>query len=185
MKSERKCPVIVICICFALWFLLIPLIFGIYFYIKNIQIEKKAKIDATDEISKLKSDIEKYTAKKDKIESEYNEAVHKKDTLLYQYREEAKSEAEQEIQNKLDLCRESLKQLEQDISVKELTLADLKTEYDKTQKILKQTPIKCLNSKRFIKAFNMQLRLMKAVRDLYLMKLYCQCQMKLYCRSLK
>ncbi len=154
MKNRKKCPIIIICLCFALWFLfLVPLIIGIYLYIRNIQIDKELKINANNEITKLKSDIDKYSSEKEKIENEYNEAVHKKDTLLYQYREEAKSEAEQEIHDKLEHCRESLKQLEQDISVKELTLADLKTEYDKTQKNIETNANKVFKLKEVYKSF--------------------------------
>lgn len=172
MKQQKKCPVIVICICFALWFLVIPLIIGIYLYMKNIRIDAEIKREKKDEINKLKNeidklkdDVERYSTKKNKVFDEYNEALHKKDTLIYQYREEAKAEAEQEIQNKLEHCRETLKQLEQDISVKELTLSDINAEYDKAKKNVESNANKVFKLKEVYKSFQYAIKAYESGSD--------------------
>ncbi|MCD8308605.1 MAG: hypothetical protein LUD19_02025 [Clostridia bacterium] len=42
-EERKKCPVIILCLLFAMWFFIVPGILGIYLYIRNVMIDKKSK----------------------------------------------------------------------------------------------------------------------------------------------
>lgn len=82
--KNKKCPVIVLCILFALWFLIIPGVIGIILYIRNLVIDKNSK-DTTaeeNELADLQSDISRLRAEKAACEEEYRAALMRKEELL-------------------------------------------------------------------------------------------------------
>lgn len=82
--KNKKCPVIVLCILFALWFLIIPGVLGIILYIRNLVIDKNSK-DTTaeeNELAGLQSDISRLRAEKAACEEEYRAALVRKEELL-------------------------------------------------------------------------------------------------------
>ncbi len=82
--KNKKCPVIVLCILFALWFLIIPGVLGIILYIRNLVIDKSSK-DTTaeeNELADLQSDISRLRAEKAACEEECRAALMRKEELL-------------------------------------------------------------------------------------------------------
>lgn len=150
---KKKCPVIVLCILFALWFLIIPGALGIILYIRNIMVDKENKNSALSELETLKSEISKYRSEKTVCEDEYNKAVSNKEELLLAYRTQAKEEALKEAKEQLDTLESTIKQLEQDISVKELTLNEITQKYNDTSKNVESNANKVIKLKEIYKSF--------------------------------
>lgn len=152
--TKKKCPVIIICLCFAFWFLLIPGIVGIILYIRNVSIDKE-----------IKSEIDSLTERKEQCQSEYDEICNTRDNLLYQLRQEAREEAEKEIEDKLKSAKDNLDKLNRDIELKELMLHDKNAEYDKVLKNLESNANKVVKLKEIYKSFQYAIKAYESGSD--------------------
>ena len=153
IKAKKKCPVIVLCLLFAAWFLFVPGVLGIILYIRNIMVDKENKKAALCELDNLRNEINKCRSEKAACEEEYNKAVSNKEELLLVYRTQAKEEALKEAKEQLDTLENTIKQLEQDISVKQLTLDELTQKYNDTSKNVESNANKVIKLKEIYKSF--------------------------------
>lgn len=114
MQFKKKYPAIVICICFALWFLIVPLVIGICLYVKNIKIEEhNNKV-----IKNITADAEEKAAIIIKeAEDKAKEIKRKNDRIVKDDKRQIKS---------LEITIDSLKAEEKDMNDK---LAKLSDEY--------------------------------------------------------
>lgn len=159
--AKKKCPVIIICLCFAFWFLLIPGIVGIILYIRNISIDKEIR----SETQKIKSEIDSLTERKEQCQSEYDEICNTRDNLLYQLRQEAREEAEKDIEDKLKSAKDNLDKLNRDSELKELMLHDKNAEYDKVLKNLESNANKVVKLKEIYKSFQYAIKAYESGSD--------------------
>lgn len=104
--NQKKCPTIVLCILFALWFLVLPAILGIVLYIRNIKIDK----EIVNEIGYTSQKIEELKQLKQQCQSEYNEICNTKEDLLTQM----KTEAENKIDDDFLLKKKEIDELNKD-----------------------------------------------------------------------
>ncbi|MBQ8379070.1 MAG: hypothetical protein IJX42_08070, partial [Oscillospiraceae bacterium] len=145
MNTKKKCPVIIICLLFALWMFIVPAVVGVILYMRNIRIDRENKKNGQDSLLEIQNKIAlaeaEYKAKISVSQKEYDEAVEKKNSLLEQYRQEALESVDNQIKEKFANIdgemlakEENLKRIEQDISVKQLMLDEVNAEYEKSQK---------------------------------------------------
>ena len=142
MKSNKKCPVIVLCILFAFWFFIIPGIVGIILYIRNIEIDKQNK-----------NSIAELATLKEKAQEEYDKILNTKNEMLEQMKQEAKIKAEEELKDKLQQSEEQLQHLKQDIETHTLILNEKNLEVEKSVKTLESNAKKVDKLKEIYKSF--------------------------------
>lgn len=157
MNQKKKCPVIVICLLFAFWFFIIPLIMGAILYIRNLKIDKEARETADDELTKLKSDSSRLRAEISELENEKNKALSERDTLIDSYRREA----HESIANRFQ-------QLEQEISQKEAAAAELDSKCEKTKKDIESNEVKVFRLKEVYKSFQHAIKAYESGSDSHL-----------------
>ena len=162
--DQKKCPTIVLCILFALWFLVLPAILGIVLYIRNIKIDKAM----VDEVTNTTLKIEELKQLKQQCQSEYDEILHTKENLLNQMQQEAKEQAENEIREKLDESNDTLKHLQQDIDTAQLLLKEKTEEYEKSIKNIESNAKKVDKLKELYKSFRYAIKVYDSDEGSYL-----------------
>ncbi|MBQ7755709.1 MAG: hypothetical protein IJ401_00170, partial [Oscillospiraceae bacterium] len=164
MNTKKKCPVIIICLLFALWMFIVPAVVGVILYMRNIRIDRENKKNGQDSLLEIQNKIAlaeaEYKAKISVSQKEYDEAVEKKNSLLEQYRQEALESVDNQIKEKFANIdgemlakEENLKRIEQDISVKQLMLDEVNAEYEKSQKSVESNANKVIKLKEIYKSF--------------------------------
>ena len=136
MKERKKCPVIVLCLIFAFSIFIIPLIVGIVLYIRNVSIDKEYAKKQNGIKSDLENEILDLTHKRNRCQVDYDQICNTKENMLFQMRQQAKADAEQELEDKLQEARNTLERLGSDIELKEMILADKNAEYEKSCKTI-------------------------------------------------
>lgn len=164
MNTKKKCPVVIICLLFALWMFIVPAVVGVILYMRNIRIDRENKKNGQDSLLEIQNKIAlaeaEYKAKISVSQKEYDEAIEKKNSLLEQYRQEALESVDNQIKEKfanIDVemlaKKENLKKIEQDISVKQLMLDEVNAEYEKSQKSVESNANKVIKLKEIYKSF--------------------------------
>ena len=152
MTNKKKCPTIIIILCFAFWFFVIPAIIGLVLYARNIGIDRELKKNGEDEISKLNNEIARLNQILQQEQYQYQNIVNSKDAIISDYQRVAIEKAAQEMKFQISQHESTIKQLEQDISIKELTLSELNEEYAKTQKNVESNANKVFKLKELYKS---------------------------------
>lgn len=175
MKNKTKCPVIALCILFALSIFIIPAIIGIILYIRNIKIDKENKKLSETELSgiqntkaELEQEINVLAAKKKDCESEYNKALSEKNELIESYKQQARATAEEELKARLEPMKEQLRQLEQNISLREAMLKELDDKYDQSKKAVESNANKVVKLKEIYKSFQYAINAYESGSDSHL-----------------
>lgn len=153
MNDRKKCPVIVLCLLFALSIFIIPLILGIILYIRNIKIDKEIKEKNKGTIDELEKSIADLKLRRDRCQLEYDQICNTQENMLYQMRQQAKEEAEKELEDKLKEAKSSLEHLQSDIELKEMLIKDKNEEYDKSCKAVESNATKVEKLKAVYKSF--------------------------------
>lgn len=142
-NNRKKCPLIVLCLLFVFSIFIIPAIVGIVLYIRNVRIDKEneklaqsEKVDMENQLSELKNNIDDLMKRKEQSQTDYQKILDEKENLLECYKQEARVIVEEELKEKLEHLKENLQQIEQDISVKELTLTELNDKYNESQRTI-------------------------------------------------
>lgn len=148
-KYRKKCPIIVICILFAFWLFIIPPILGVYLYVRNVKIDRENE----DKNNKIKQALDELSRKTDIQKAEYDQICNSKENLLYQMRQEAKAEAEKELEDKLSAAKQSLKNLESDIELKASLLKEKSEEYNESCNAIENNAAKVDKLKAVYKSF--------------------------------
>ncbi len=181
-KPKKKCPVIVLCVLFAAWFLVIPFGLGVVLYIRNIMIDKENKEHLqklSDEqklleenIASSKAEHEKIIADKDALLAHYQqEALDRVDNECKQKLADAENKAQaraQEVEDSLSDKTDKLKHIEQDMSVKQLMLDEISAEYEKSLKTIESNANKVVKLKEIYKSFQHAIKAYEQGSDSYL-----------------
>lgn len=174
-QMKRKCPVIILCILFAFSIFIVPGIIGIILYIRNIKIDRDNKNIAESELATLQNsatqirqDIEKLNSRKNTCESEYTTILNDKSNLIEQYKQEARATVEEEMKEKLNSLKEQLKQLEQDISLREVSLTELNEKCEQYKKTVESNANKVAKLKEIYKSFQHAVKAYEEGSDSYL-----------------
>ena len=109
---------------------------------QNLQ-NKCNEIEAMqDKVDELKSSIELLNKNKENCEAEYNEILNKKSSLIDSYKHEAMQNSEKTLQK-----------LDQDISIKKITLKELEAKYDESRANIESNAKKVIKLKEIYKSF--------------------------------
>jgi len=159
-SNRKKCPVIILCILFMFSIFIIPAIVGIILYVRNVFIDKEnkkleqsVKGDMEYQLSELKTNIDVLTQRKEQWQKDCQKVIIEKEKILERYKNEAKASAEEELKEKLEQLKKNLHQIEQDISIKELTLTELNDKFDESKRNIESNAKKVLKLKEIYKSF--------------------------------
>ncbi len=133
-KMSKRIPNIFIYLCFIFSFLIIPLFIGIVLCLLNAQTDKQNKQTFKQQLEKQNDKLDNLKELNEKAREEYSNLLESKENVLAQLTEQAKAEAEKQLQDKINLANETLAKLQQDIELKELMLNDKNAEYEKSCK---------------------------------------------------
>lgn len=153
IDTRKKCPTIIICICFALSVLIVPLILGVYLYIRNKQIDDNNKEYINKTKKDLEESIENLNTKKSTCQEEYNKIKESKDELYNKIKTEAKDSAKLEMEEKLKQSSDKLEQINNEIETKELLIKEKQAEYEKSIKTIESNAKKVDKLKEVYKSF--------------------------------
>lgn len=168
MKERKKCPVIVLCLIFAFSIFIIPLIVGIVLYIRNVSIDKEYAKKQNGIKSDLENEILDLTHKRNRCQVDYDQICNTKENMLFQMRQQAKADAEQELEEKLQEARSTLERLGSDIELKEMLLADKNAEYEKGCKTVENNANKVEKLKNIYKSFQYAIKAYEEGSDSHL-----------------
>lgn len=168
MKERKKCPVIVLCLIFAFSIFIIPLIVGIVLYIRNVSIDKEYAKKQNGIKSDLENEILDLTHKRNRCQVDYDQICNTKENMLFQMRQQAKADAEQELEEKLQEARSTLERLGSDIELKEMLLADKNAEYEKSCKTVENNANKVEKLKNIYKSFQYAIKAYEEGSDSHL-----------------
>lgn len=182
MTSKKKCPVIILCLLFAAWILIVPAVLGIYLYIRNVKIDKENK----DKLQQLANEQKQLEESIITSKAEHEKIIADKDALITYYKQEALdrvdneckeklAEAEkkaqeraQEVEDSLADKTDKLNHIEQDISVKQLMLDEISAEYEKSVKTIESNANKVVKLKEIYKSFQHAIKAYESGSDSYL-----------------
>ncbi len=174
-RINKKCPTIILFICFAFWFLIFPAVIGVILYKRNLDIDRTQKQGAENELDalqakceQLKKDIETLTQKKGDCEKEYKKAAEERDTYLNDLCHEAKEQAEKELHDELSSSFKTLEKTQQEISIKEQLLTELEDKYEKSLKDIESNAKKAAKLKEIYKSFQYAIKAYEAGSDSHL-----------------
>lgn len=153
IDTRKKCPIIVLCICFALSVLILPLILGIYLYIRNKQIDDNNKEYVDKKQRDLEEAIKKLSSDRAKCQEEYNHIKETKDKLYNKIKTEAEDSAKNEMEKALKQSADKLEKTNAEIQTKELLITEKKSEYEKTVKAIESNAKKVDRLKEVYKSF--------------------------------
>ena len=168
MKERKKCPVIVLCLIFAFSIFIIPFIVGIVLYIRNVSIDKEYAKKQNGIKSDLENEILDLTQKKEQCQVDYDQICNTKENMLFQMRQQAKADAEKELEDKLQEARNTLERLGADIELKEMLLADKNAEYEKSCKTVENNANKVEKLKNIYKSFQYAIKAYEEGSDSHL-----------------
>ena len=168
MKERKKCPVIVLCLIFAFSIFIIPFIVGIVLYIRNASIDKEYAKKQNGIKSDLENEILDLTHKRNRCQVDYDQICNTKENMLFQMRQQAKADAEKELEDKLQEARNTLERLGADIELKEMLLADKNAEYEKSCKTVENNANKVEKLKNIYKSFQYAIKAYEEGSDSHL-----------------
>ena len=153
IDTRKKCPTAIICICFALSVLIVPLILGVYLYIRNKQIDDNNK-EYIDKMQKdLEESIKNLNSKKTVCQNEYNQIQEAKDELYKKIKAQAEDSAKLEMKEKLKQSSDKLEKINSEIETKELLVKEKEAEYEKSIKTIESNAKKVDKLKEIYKSF--------------------------------
>ena len=151
--NKKKCPVIILCICFALFWLIIPLILGICLYIRNIRIDRKNKEYVAKVKKELEESIKKLIEQKAVCQEEYDSIKQNRDELYNKIKSEAEESAKLAMKESLKTSEDKLEKVNSEIKTKELLLIEKTSEYEKSIKNIESNARKVDKLKEIYKSF--------------------------------
>ena len=157
MTPKKKCPIIVLCLLFALWFFIFPAIIGIILYIRNLKIDKETLQQNNDEFTRLQNDSSRLKNEIAFLENEKNKTINEHESLVENYRREAHESIASRFQ-----------QLEQEINEKEIELAELNSKFEKSKKDIESNENKVFRLKEVYKSFQHAIKAYEEGSDSYL-----------------
>lgn len=163
-NPEKKYPLSLICVCFSLWFLVVPLIVGIKMLKNNSLIEQRQIKEKTD----LESSIEQLKQIKENAQSDIEYTKQNKSELLSRYRDEAKKRAEAELLAELKDKRAELDSLISSIAASENEFSEKQEQLRKLEKSVDSSGNKLNKLKELVKSFQYAIKAYEDGNDSYL-----------------
>ena len=143
-KEKKKCPVIIICLCFIFSKFIFPFILGVFLYIRNLLVDKHnsnqtvlAIKELEEEIDRLKKMLTPEQQNIEKLEKEISELEKQK----------------LEMENTLKQSADTLDKTNSEIKTKELLLIEKTSEYEKSIKNIESNARKVDKLKEIYKSF--------------------------------